>query len=322
MQKIIVAALLGASLVTTAVPATAGGVDRADAAAGWLARQMADGERLETEFGGVKYPDQGLTIDAIFAFAAARTADDYSDRAIAWLAKPEISSGYLGADGESYAGAHAKLAVAARVKGKNPRAFGGVDLIAGLKALQAPSGRFSDRSAFGDFSNAFTQSYALVALGRDAAGAGYLAASQCPDGGFPVTFETSPCVSDVDATAIAVQALRAQGKPVTRAVTWLKTKQQADGGFPSAAGASNANSTGLVAQVVHGTAAVKARKYLKSVQVGCSDQANKGAIAFDASGFDPANAPRATAQAVLGLTGANLTTLRSGGPDGAPTLSC
>ncbi|MGI5502575.1 peptidase [Lentzea sp. CA-135723] len=322
MQKLLVAALLGASLVTTAVPASAGGVDRADAAAGWLARQMADGERLETEFGGVKYPDQGLTIDAIFAFAAARTADDYSDRAIAWLAKPEISSGYLGADGESYAGAHAKLAVAARVKGKNPRAFGGIDLIAGLKALQAPSGRFSDRSAFGDFSNAFTQSYALVALGRDAKGAGYLAASQCADGGFPVTFETSPCVSDVDATAIAVQALRAQGKPAGRAVTWLTSKQQADGGFPSAAGVSNANSTGLVAQVVHGSAQLKARRYLKSVQVGCSDATNKGAIAFDASGFDPANAPRATAQAVLGLTGANLTTLRSGGPDGAPTLSC
>ncbi|GGU48792.1 prenyltransferase/squalene oxidase repeat-containing protein [Lentzea flava] len=321
MQKLILAAVIGASLVTTAVPAQAGTTHRT--AAGWLARQMADGERLETEFGGVKYPDHGLTIDAIFAFAAAKVADDYSDRAIAWLAKPENKDAYLGIGGEAYAGAHAKLAVAARVKGKNPKDFGGTDLIAGLKALQAPSGRFSDRSQFGDFSNAFTQSYALLALQKDTRGADYLANSQCPDGGFPVTFEASPCVSDVDATAIVVQALRAQGRPTGNAVTWLKSKQQADGGFPSAQGGSNANSTGLAAQVLSGTPAARARGYLKSLQVGCTGQeADRGAIAFDASGFTKANAPRATAQAVLGLTRANLATLRSGGPDGAPQLAC
>ena len=305
MQKLIIAAVLGASLVTTAVPASAGTAHRVDAAAGWLARQMADGERLETEFGGVKYPDQGLTIDAIFAFAAARTARDHSDRAIAWLAKPEISGAYLGTDGESYAGAHAKLVVAARVKGKNPADFGGTDLIAGLKALQAPSGRYSDRSQFGDFSNAFTQSYAVLAL-KDTLATSFLAGSQCPDGGFPVTFETSPCVSDVDATAIVIQALRAQGRPVRNALTWLESKQQADGGFPSAQGGSNANSTGLAAQVIR--SAAKARDYLRSLQV--CDGPEAGAIAFDASGFNKANAARATTQAVLGLTGANLATLR------------
>jgi hypothetical protein len=321
VQKLILAAVVGASLVATAIPAQA--ATHKAAAAGWLARQMADGERLETEFGGVKYPDHGLTIDAIFAFAAAKTADDYSDRAIAWLARPENEDAYLGTGGESYAGAHAKLAVAARVKGKNPEDFGGVDLIAGLRALQAPSGRFSDRSQFGDFSNAFTQSYALIALGREPRGADYLAHSQCPDGGFPVTFETSPCVSDVDATAIVVQALRTQGKPTGDAVTWLRSKQQADGGFPNAQGGSNANSTGLAAQVLSGRPAARARAYLKSLQVGCTGlEADRGAIAFDASGFNKANAPRATAQAVLGLTGANLATLRSGGPDGAPRLTC
>jgi hypothetical protein len=268
---------------------------------------MADGERLETEFGGVKYPDQGLTIDAIFAFAAARNARDHSDRAIAWLAKPDVQGAYLGNDGESYAGAHAKLAVAARVKGKNPANFGGTDLVAGLKALQAPSGRYSDRSQFGDFSNAFTQSYAVLAL-KDTKATDYLAGSQCPDGGFPVTFEATPCVSDVDATAIVVQALRTQGKPAGNALAWLRSKQQADGGFPSTQGGSNANSTGLVAQVLSGQFAAKARDYLKSRQV--CDGPEAGAIAFDASGFNKANAPRATAQAVLGLTGANLATLR------------
>jgi hypothetical protein len=101
----------------------------------------------------------------------------------------------------------------------------------------------------------------------------------------------------------------------------LRSKQQADGGFPSAQGGSNANSTGLVAQVVKGSSQVRARNYLKSLQVGCTGP-DAGAIAFDTSGFSPATAPRATAQAVLGLTGANLVTLRSGGPDGAPALNC
>ncbi|MET8757850.1 prenyltransferase/squalene oxidase repeat-containing protein [Lentzea sp. NPDC004782] len=308
MQKLIIAAALGATLVATAVPASAG-THRVDAAAGWLTRQMADGERMETEFGGVKYPDQGLTIDAVFAFAAARTAREHSDRAIAWLAEPDVQGAYLGTNGESYAGAHAKLAVAARVKGKNPRNFGGTDLIAGLKALQAPSGRFSDRSQFGDFSNAFTQSYALIALGKDIKGADYLANTRCPDGGFPVTFESSPCVSDVDATALVVQALRTQGKPTANAVTWLESRQQADGGFPSAQGGSNANSTGLAAQVVGARSAANARDYLKSLQV--CDGPEAGAIAFDAGGFNKASAPRATTQAVLGLTRANLATLRA-----------
>lgn len=324
MQKII-AAVLSAALVATATPANAGTTHMVDAAAGWLARQLADGERLETEFGGVKYPDQGLTIDAIFAFAAAKNADDYADRAITWLAKPEIADAYLGTDGESYAGAHAKLAVAARVKGKDPSSFAGRDLVAGLKALQAPSGRFSDRSQFGDFSNAFTQSYVLLALGRSTPSQAvtYLRNSQCEDGGFPVTFETKPCVSDVDATAIVIQALKSRHQPTGRAVAWLKSKQQADGGFPSAQGGSNANSTGLAAQALTGTAATKARAYLKSLQVGCTGaDADRGAIAFDTSGFNKANAPRATTQAILGLTGANLATLRSGGPDGAPRLSC
>jgi len=49
--------------------------------------------------------------------------------------------------------------------------IGGVDLISRLRGLQQPAGRFSDRSPFGDFSNIFTQSFALLALDRAAAGA-------------------------------------------------------------------------------------------------------------------------------------------------------
>src|SRR5688572_15642904 len=84
--------------------------DRADAAAGWLARQMSGGERFENDFGGFVLPNQNLTVDAVFAFAAAKTADDFGARAMAWLARPEILSGYIG-DGitQSNATATAKL---------------------------------------------------------------------------------------------------------------------------------------------------------------------------------------------------------------------
>ncbi|RJQ79489.1 peptidase [Pseudonocardiaceae bacterium YIM PH 21723] len=326
-----VVVLLGVGLATPAVAATP---NKADAAAGWLARQLIDGERFEFDFGGDKFPNQGQTIDAIFAFAAARASDTNAEKAITWLARPEITTGYIGTGGESYAGAHAKLLLAAQVRHKNTANFGGVDLEAGLRARLTPSGRFSDQSAFGDFSNAFGQALALLALDRTTGGAPasavtFLAGTQCADGGFPLNFGQSPCVSDVDATATVVQALRATGD-VTNAgegVSWLVTKQNADGGFSAVAAApSNANSTGLAAEALAGKrplAAIKARNFLRSLQVGCSGAvADRGAIPFDSTGLDPATAPRATAQAILGLTGVSLDELDGGGNPLAPTLSC
>ena len=50
------------------------GADRMTArvAAGWLGRQMVDGDHLATAFGGATYPDPGLTLDAVLAFSAAK----------------------------------------------------------------------------------------------------------------------------------------------------------------------------------------------------------------------------------------------------------
>ncbi|GIH03575.1 hypothetical protein Rhe02_16420 [Rhizocola hellebori] len=320
-----------------AAPAAATGhpTTRPDAAAGWLARQMVDGERFEVDFGGMIFPDQGLTIDAIFAFAAAKTANDYGSRALTWLARPEILSGYTG-DGvtESYSGSTAKLALAVQVRGGNPASFGGQDLLARLRALLTPSGRFSDRSEFGDFSNMFGQSLAIIALERTAAGApesavSFVVASRCADGGFPVFLGEATCTSDTDATALAVQALiatgnRAQAAP---AVQWLLSVQGPDGSF-SALGTPNANSTGVAGQALREAlrlaAAAKARQFVLSLQSGCSaPSAQRGAIAFDATGFDPATAARATAQGILGLTGPGLRHLTSAGSSsGAPSLTC
>lgn len=281
MRRLVFAVAILCGLGLVAAPAAAAATqNRADAAAGWLARQMADGERFEADFGGQKFPDQGLTIDAIFAFAAAGVSDTNAGKAIAWLAKPEITAGYVGGGTEAYAGAHAKLFLAARVRGKDPATFGGVDLKAGLLSLLTPSGRFSDRSEYGDYSNALSQSLALLALDRTPGGApasavAFLAGSQCPDGGFPQNFGEATCASDIDATATVVQALRATGDTVNAAegTAWLVSKQHPNGGFGFGTDAPNANSTGLAAQALAGhrpAAATKAREFLRSLQTGCS----------------------------------------------------
>ncbi|MET9403900.1 prenyltransferase/squalene oxidase repeat-containing protein [Kitasatospora sp. NPDC002965] len=307
------------------------------AAAGWLARQLVDGDHFESVFDGTAYPDQGLTIDAVLAFAASRSSDQAAARATAWLARPDVIGGYLG-DGttEAYAGATAKLLLAVEVRGENPTAFGGVDLPARLRSLQSPSGRFSDRSQWGDYSNAFGQSLALIALkrtpgGAPAAAVDFLADSQCADGGFPVSFGQATCASDADATALAVQALAATGRTAkaNAGLGWLTGHQNADGGF-AAAGAttSNANTTGLATQALFSGgrfgAGLKGWSSLVKLQQGCSAApAVRGAVAYDATGFNPGNGARATAQAVLGLAGTPLATLSAAGARPAPpTLAC
>lgn len=328
--------------VLVAAPASAQPVttSSAEAGAGWLARQLVDGERFEVDYGGKLYPDHGGTIDAVLAFAAAGVAEDNALKATAWLAEPEVLPGYIGDPKDSlYAGAYAKLALTAQVRGEDPTAFGGVDLIAGLNSLITASGRFSDKSPYpGDYSNGFSQSFAVLALERHGtapkAAVDYLAKSACPGGGFPLNLEQATCVPQVDATAMAIQALLAadRAEDAAAGVSWLVKQQQADGGFidvllPGEAGTTtNANTTGLAAQAlrVAGSAAAadKAVAYLKALQVGCGD-VNAGAISYDAKGFSPANANRATSQAVLGLVGTGFATLSSSGAKAAaPVLDC
>ncbi|MFJ6673534.1 prenyltransferase/squalene oxidase repeat-containing protein [Actinosynnema sp. NPDC091369] len=332
-----VAALVAAPAAQSqarAVPTT----DAGDAAAGWLARQLVDGDHFENVLDGVAYPDQGLTLDALFAFTAAGVASDSADQAAAWLAEPAVLANYLnfGDPADAFAGAHAKLALAVQVRGQDPTAFGGVDLIAGLTALQAPNGRFRDKSRHGDYSNGFTQAFAVLALdrwkGAPRAAVDYLAGAQCPDGGFPLILEATPCVSHVDATAMGVQALLAVDRtaPAGKALDWLHNVQQASGGFldEKATGEGNANSTGLAAQALRAggrTAdADEATAFLRSLQVGCSaPEAARGAIAFDRTGFTQAASLRASAQGVLGLVGVNFADLTAqGGRSGAPVLDC
>jgi hypothetical protein len=325
---------LGA-MATPALASRAPWPNRGQAAAGWLARQMVDRSHFTVTFDGVTYPDQGLTIDAIYAFAATGTARDYAARAISWLARPHILANYIGnGTAESYAGATANVLLASEVEGQNPATFG-VNLPARLASLLTPSGRYSDHSKFGDFSNAFSQSLAIIAtrrLGDVAASAvSFLVSSECANGGFPLDFAQKTCVSYPDATAMDVQALLATGQfgPAERGLQWLASVQKPDGGFIAPPGTvPNSNSTGLAGEAFAAGGwfpqAGLARGFLLSVQVGCSGKpVNQGAIAYTARGFSKSTAVFATAQGILGLADAGLAWLSiRGARPGDPHLAC
>jgi hypothetical protein len=330
--------LLVVGCVAQAAPALAAPsrMNREAAASGWLARQMTDGSHLVTKFKGVNYPNQGGTIDALLAFAATGTANRYGQRAINWLQRPAILSNYIGnGKTESFAGATAKALLAAEVRGINPAKFGGVNLVARLTRLRAKSGRYRDHSSFGDFSNAFSQALAIIALSRRGSAptkaVRFLIRSECQNGGFPLDFSQKACTSYPDATAMDVQALLAAGRPIAagRGLRWLAHVQQRNGGFIAAPGAApNANSTGLAGEALAAGGwfhrAARARRFLLSLQVGCSEKvANRGALAFDRTGFRHSTAVSATAQGILGLTDVGLAKLSSrGARRAAPHLDC
>jgi hypothetical protein len=324
--------------VAQAAPAAAAAPPphRGQAAAGWLARQMIDGSHFVTKFQGSTFPNQGTTIDAILAFAATGTASRYGTRAIAWLGRPSILSNYIGnGKTDSFAGATAKVLLAAEVRGVDPTRFGGVNLVSRLRRLIAPSGRYRDHSKFGDFSNAFSQALAIIAFSRrggpPAKAVNFLISSECGNGGYPLSFGQKTCTSYPDATAMDVQALLAAGRPAAaqRGLRWLARIQRPSGGFIAPPGkVANANSTGLAGEAFAAGKlfrnAARAQRFLLSLQVGCSGKAaSRGALAFDSTGFKRTTAISATAQGTLGLADVGLAQLTArGSRRTAPHLNC
>ena len=333
------AACLTLSTVGAAAADTSTTDDPVAAAAGWLASGFVDGERLEGDFG----PDAGLTADAVFALAGAGVAGDELAAASTWLATqvPTYTQGqpFDGPD-TVYAGATAKLILALLADGRDVTDVGGVDLVAQLEGREQAAdadepGRFTDRSDYGEFSSTLTQSLAVLALATvdgaapsDAA-VRFLLDQRCSDGGFRFDPAEGGCTSSADTTGFAVQALLGHGSPETvgaayDAVRWLLTSQAADGGIDA-----NANSTGLAAVAFALTSAEvvgatdgrdAARSFLLDLQLGCDADA-PGAIAFAAD--DRGDLPRATAQALPGLTGVRIAAARtSGASSDVPLLDC
>ncbi len=333
LRRVLVALLALALLSTPAYAAPS--ADPAEAAAGWLAQQLVDGERLEgawTDAEGVEHEfiDYGGTADVIIALAAAGVGATERTAATDWLlAEADNYSGL--AFGAPSAGALAKLILALAADGRDPRTVGSDDYVAGLLALEIDEGddvgRFADGSDE-DWSSSFTQALALLGLTRvevepSTAAIGWLQDQICDDGGIRFSPDEGACIADPDTTALATHALLVVApETAERSVQWLLDNQNDDGGF------GNANTTALAALAFassdHGQAdgaLSAAQDYLVSLQDGCDGTAT-GMVSFDHDGSgDPIVATR---QAVLGLRGASYAAITpSSSASAAPTgLAC
>jgi hypothetical protein len=238
-------------------------------AAGWLSRQLSGGLVHNDQF---DFDDYGLSLDVFLALDALGTRR--SAAASVLNALDDAPTAYVGSGTESYAGAAGKLATAVELAGRNPRAFGGLDLVARLQdrihtAADAQLGRGVDQSQYGDYSNTIGQSF--VVRGLSGAGSSladeavaFLVKQQCAAGFFREGLTSADFSCDggtalqsapsVDATGFAVQALvaaRSDGVKgldgaIRKAGSWLVRTQRSNGSF-AGNGVANTNTTGLAA---------------------------------------------------------------------------
>lgn len=187
----------------------------------------------------------------------------------------------------------------------------------------------------------------MTLLAQDAAGAtpaakavDWLAGQQCADGSFTAyraepgdACDAKKTPADTNATAIAVQALSAtggRGAAVDKALDWLRTVQNKDGGWGyNPGGPTDANSVSVVigAFAAAGERPEKIRKgdsspydALAALQLGCDAKAaERGAFAYQ-PGKDGKLVPNddATAAAALAGLGSGLSVKATGngGKDG------
>ncbi len=324
---VVVAAALALPVAVTAPAhaATPPPVDaRATAAVDWLSHELAaNGDAMPSPY-SPDAKDWGLTIDSLLALVASGRGTSATAIATTDQLATHVASYVSGVDFEApddrYAGAIGKALLAATVQGRDPQAFGGWDLEQEardrMQTTGDQTGRFSDKSSYGDYSNGFGQALTILGLtrtkqGAPAAAIQYLLAQQCPGGGFRLYYDKTPgCASDAeadtDATAFALQALvdhfpagKLSDPPtndelvfpaVPKAVTWLEQHQQADGGFggtgPTAA--VNASTTGVSGQALHAhkqaTPAAGAQTFVAAHQLTATNagaaSADVGAIAY------------------------------------------
>jgi hypothetical protein len=311
------------ALISSIVPAEAGVESaphlqaRAAAAAHWQASQLRAGRVFTSGL-----DDWGLTIDSAFAMAADGTQPRRLHRVTDAIARNYYSS-YAVYKGDAFAGAMAKSLVAAKVLGRRPRHFGGHNVRRQVLRLVAPAaagfeaGRVRDTGTT-DYSNTFSQSYAVLGLARTGGvplrAVTYLLKQQCAKGYFR-TFETpgkscdrSSSGSDADATSMAIQALvaaRSSGThiahhAIARATRWLMARQHRNGGWGggSVTRAVNSNSTGLAVQALSAvhrrSGQARAARYVASLQITRKRaghgpaRRDLGAIAYNPDGLKAA----------------------------------
>lgn len=304
----------------------------------WLSGELTGGLLHFPDTGDGEYDDYGMSLDVLFSLQAADQAPDVRTAIIDAVADHinEYSSSPDDQGGDSvYAGSTAKAVIAAHAADRDPRDFGGVDLVDRLESAVGKKGKISDTSQFGDFANMIGQAYATEALAEaDSQQAGkvrdFLLDQQCDSGAFTENFGDDCKEPSLDTTAMAVTALShadAAGmdgldEPVDRAAGWLAEQQDDNGSFGGDTDlGANSNSSGVAAHALalagDSVAAGDAAEWIAKLQVSddtgaeLDDQA--GAIAYDSEALKAATADGisdetltqwrgATAQGLLGLT--------------------
>lgn len=194
----------------------------------------------------------GSTADALYALASAGiNASEFKNGGAS------ATQGLVAATPEAVKdiGVAAKFVLAALLTGQEPRTLGGTNVVAVVQSGFDPIAEQYGKD---------TTSSALVVLALHAAGemvqpkaVAKLEQLQLPDGGW--SFDgTAATGSDTNTTAIVLQALIAVNGTAdvrTRALGYIRTQQNADGGFPYSqtsqfGNASDANSTAVTIQAI------------------------------------------------------------------------
>ena len=186
-----------------------------DAVAWLLAQQMPDGAFAGFDGGA----DPSVTADAVVALRAAEVAGiaagDAAPRAVAYLegrAAEAVGAG---------PGAAAKLTLAAVAGGRDPRSFGGQDLVAALSRPLPAGTPVALDGAFGDdLYDHLTVVLAMVAAGEPVppTALDLIRQTQAANGGWAFDGATTPEATDSNTTALAIQAFVAAGLPVDAGV--------------------------------------------------------------------------------------------------------
>ncbi|MFE2144349.1 prenyltransferase/squalene oxidase repeat-containing protein [Streptomyces sp. NPDC059456] len=326
--------------VPTAPPGVPAGSVDVPAATRWITGRLTDGERVVDE--GSTTANHFLTTEAVFALAAADPENPAVKKAADFLATPAQTDAYAypaGKDGIPDATAAARLALVAEAAGRDPRAFGGHDLLGDLVKYVCPRD-IGDGETIegcltkGDFrttGQSDAQAMAVIALLNGgvtppAAAVNRLTGLQCEDGGFTSVLirANGSCESDANATGLITLALQRAGghdAAVQKARGLLKKSQLPTGAWPSAPYLT----TGSPASTAWAAQALRALGDAAFADAGVSwlsrHQFLEGGFGFEED--DTESRLFATAPAAVASAGSDLVTLttRKAEPPATPPVT-
>jgi hypothetical protein len=274
----------------SAVAGEIGTPGRVDHATTYLARHQNPDGSFPSTFGSA----HASTADAVLSLVASGQGAEDVEEAMDWL-----EANVAGADN---LGKKAKVVMAAVAAGRDPRDFGGQNLVTQIQATLQGDGRYESFAS----SQVFDQSLVLLALAAaDAtiprAAVRWLADAQCPDGGWQFdqprqAGENRRCrdvddpsdfvETDTNTTGMALQALAAVPRSVpleNDPFQWIEARRdpvKGGWGFDRTFFLTDSLSTSIVLQALaaYDRRSQQARKALRALQRYCikNDDNNGG----------------------------------------------